>query len=410
MLRSLMNLLTKAMPVLLLLFIILATCQLFILSPLSVQKIHAFYEKFIDLGRPVFLPLGLVLLILVCAGCGYEFFSNKLARQGLRRRQGPLTRLLDRFTCRQKVNELLERSYQDSRLDAGEFAAALRARMIGQDYICEDIAQQIKLRLATRKHLKPTAIFLLLGASGAGKKFLAQQIARYLKRPCFIFKPGGENEKEQTLLERINTTVKQNPQAVLVIANCHALSEKDWSQISCQWLDQNNSAPSFQDIIFIFTERVTDIAPCFSPQDIETKEDRRITGNRAAHNAQIQPALISQCDRIFLFQPLGAEDLARISALALENMIKDYGLNVEAGGLDPNLLLPLIRQQKNHVLTAHEIVRLVEDQIGDSLIAMRQQDPTPVHLTLQEREGRNILIVKKSSPAQERLTPVIVRD
>ncbi|MDF7674172.1 hypothetical protein PT277_02065 [Acetobacteraceae bacterium ESL0709] len=407
MLRSLMNFLTKAMPVLLLLFVILAGCQLFFLSPLLGQKFSLLYENFINYSRISFLPLALMSFFLVLVGCGYEISSNRLARLGLRRRRGFLVRLLDRFTRRQKLDETLTRTYQENRLDAGEFAASLRARVIGQDSVCEDIAQQVKLRLATRKKSRPVALFLFLGPAGTGKKFLARQIALQLGRPCFFLKYGTDNG--QSLPLRLELTAKQNPHSVLVIQNCLSLSAQDWSQIFGLWQDHSGTSPSFCDIILIFTETTPATLPASSIMTESTAEERRITGNKTASEAHMPSELISQCDRIFLFQPLREENLARVSAMALEDMIRDYGLNVETGGIDPNLILPLIRQQQTLDMTPHEIVRLIEDQIGETLISLRQQGQSPIRLTSTEREGRICLVVQRSSPAQERLVPATVK-
>ncbi|UMM64391.1 hypothetical protein DM15PD_14050 [Aristophania vespae] len=402
MLKSFMLLLNRAMPLLLLLFVVLAFIQLFIFLPVSWKHFGDILRFAIDRARFFFLPLALFLLSIVFIGYIYEVSSNRLARLGLRRRRGPLIRLLDFFTKRQVIDHKLSRQHKDARIDSGELAAALRARIIGQEKVCEDIAQQLKLRLALKKRTGPIGVFLFLGPTGTGKNLLAQQVAHQIERPCFFI----DHNAEAGLISQIESILKRDAEAIIIIKEALKISSEEQDQLLSLWRGELSAARLSSSLshqaLFIFTQTIAN-SLSIDDLDLSTAEKRRMEGIKQAREIGIAPELTAYCDRIFLFQPLKDYDLARVSALAIEALIKRYGLHIEAGGIDPNIILPLIRQQREQdaEIATQDIVRLVEDKIGEALITMRQQGFSTVRL--QEQEGQ--INVQNTSPEQERLTP-----
>ncbi len=55
-------------------------------------------------------------------------------------------------------------------------------KVIGQDAICEDLAAQIRRRLALQQRGKPIGVFLFAGHPGTGKTYLGKQLATELGR------------------------------------------------------------------------------------------------------------------------------------------------------------------------------------------------------------------------------------
>ncbi len=69
---------------------------------------------------------------------------------------------------------MLAQEQKEALIDADELATDLRARVIGQDAVCEDIAQQLRRRLALHIRGKPVGNFLLAGPPGTGKNLSRQ--------------------------------------------------------------------------------------------------------------------------------------------------------------------------------------------------------------------------------------------
>src|SRR5262249_30267939 len=65
-------------------------------------------------------------------------------------------------------------------IDADELAAKLKARVIGQDDVIDQICRTLRRRLAARRPNKPLAVFCFAGPPGVGKTHLAQGLAEAL--------------------------------------------------------------------------------------------------------------------------------------------------------------------------------------------------------------------------------------
>jgi ATP-dependent Clp protease ATP-binding subunit ClpA len=107
-------------------------------------------------------------------------------------------------------------------------------------------------------------------------------------------------------------------------------------------------------------------------------------------SAGFAPEVLSRIDRIFVFDQLRDLDIARVAALEIEGMIQGYGLTVEAGGIDPKILLELIARQKKlgNAGSSRDLVRAIEESIADSLIDAKRRGAEIQSVALVERDGR----------------------
>jgi hypothetical protein len=67
-------------------------------------------------------------------------------------------------------------------------------------------------------------------------------------------------------------------------------------------------------------------------------------------------------------------------------MIKGYGLDVADGGIDPDLLFDMMRRQDRlgAGASSRDLVRAIEESIGDSLIDAKQKGHMRVSLVAGE--------------------------
>ena len=167
---------TRLMPVMMLAFLTLATVQ--ILLQLHVSPSHILYVMLSWLTQlgALYVTVGAVAWSLVLASLAYEWRAAAADRRvsaGGRKRRKPRGWIMDvlaRLTNRAALEDLLAKQDKVTVIDAGALSASLRGQVIGQDQVCEDIAQQLRRRLALQVRGKPVGIFLLAGPPNAWRR------------------------------------------------------------------------------------------------------------------------------------------------------------------------------------------------------------------------------------------------
>lgn len=329
--------------------------------------------------------------------------------------------VLDRLTDKASLEKAYEaRGRKLVTIDAAELARTLKGRVIGQNAAIDSMAAQLRRRLAAQRPDKPVGVFCLAGPPGVGKTHLAKMLAEALYADkghlhFFDMSQFGQPHAAASLFGQargyvgstsygaMTAALRDTPDSIVLLDEFEKAHPEVHKRFLTAWNDgfitevSDGARIPTTEAIFVLTtnaasRRIGEIARDHADEPEEM--DRLI--KRALGDAQFAPEVLSRIDSVFAFRPLEGLDIARVVALEIEGLCRQFGLTIENGGIDPAILLDAIDAlQKRTDGGVRDISRAIEREVTDGLLEARGKSAKTVRL-LNDGAGVRVEIVSSA--------------
>jgi ATP-dependent Clp protease ATP-binding subunit ClpA len=348
-------------------------------------------------------------LVGVAAICLIGMIAYKGLYQG-RYLPQPVLGMLDRW-----ANRGQQKPVRLTTIDADEFAARLKARVIGQDEVIDHIARTLRRRLLANRPNKPIAVFCFAGSPGVGKTHLAKVMAETLYGDArhlhfvdmsqnsawtLFGSPKGYTGSDS--YGQLATMLRAVPNSVMLLDEFEKADSEVHKRFLTAWNDgflteaSDGSKISTSDTIFILTTNAASrrIGE-FARDHRGTQEELDRVVKSALADAQFAPEVLSRIDEVFAFRDMKGLDIARVVALEIENITRQYDLEIAPGGIDPQILLGAIDRATEAAAKGgvREISRAIEKRIADGLVDAKLAGARRVRLAAEEGDKVRVIPV-----------------
>ena len=277
-----------------------------------------------------------------------------------------------------------------SGIDQMKAVASIKARVIGQNQIVDQIATLIFRRATLRRPNKPTAVAMFVGATGSGKTELAKVLAetlaggKLIRIDCnemtessstqrLIGSPPGylgsdqggwlcrqisEKRSGVILLDEIE---KAHPDVLKII-----MGLLDEGRLTEQSTGQTFSATGF---VILLTSNAEHELIAEIVRAVADPSDRAAQVKDALRKV-FKPEQLARIDEIFAFRDLDRAAVVEIVGKFLMGFANEVG--VDLAQVDTGLLIDLtLRQEKLAKYGVREVVRQVEKAVVDGMLDAR---------------------------------------